>query len=96
MFLSPHLIISGKAMDFFFGDIGFKSHLGKCLHPKVVVKIIKSVYSKVLTPGHRVDGLMGMSFLVYPSDSDKSTKTFRERQTLIHLYNSGVSTGPRT
>lgn len=88
MFLSPHLNFSAKATDLFFRDIGFKSHLGKlllssdpqCLHPKVVVRIIKLVYSKILTPSHRVDDLICMSFPVYLSDSNKSTKTFRQRR----------------
>lgn len=91
MFLSPHLNISGKAMELFFGDTGFKSHLGKllpssdhqCLHPKIVVRIIKLMYSKILTPYHRVDGLMCMSFRVCPSDSDKSTKTYWQK---THSY----------
>lgn len=93
MFLSPHLNISGKAMELFFGDTGFKSHLGKllpssdhqCLHPKIVVRIIKLMYSKILTPYHRVDGLMCMSFWVCPSDSGKSTKTYSTKDTLLFI-----------
>ena len=60
------------------------------------MRIIKLRFSKILTPCHRVSGSRYMSILIYLSDSDKFTKTFRKKMNLTHLYNSVVSTGPRT
>ena len=53
----------GKAMDVFFGGTGFISHLGKLpesselryLRAGVVVRIIKLMYSKILTSCHRAE-----------------------------------------
>lgn len=97
MLLFPCLNTGGKAVDLFSADTGFKSHLSKllksselqCLHPKVVMRITKLICYKILTPCHRIDGSMCMSFLVYLSDSDKSTKTYRERMesySSLQLY----------
>lgn len=95
MLLSPCLNPGGKAVDLFSADTGFKSQLSKllksselqCLHPKVVMRITKLICYKILTPCHRIDGSMCMSFLIY---------LIGKGWNLTHLYNSTVNMQPGT
>lgn len=91
MFPAPHLNINGKAMDLVLETLGVNRIWASYLSPlilsayllRLLWRLWKLMYSKILTPSHWVDGLMFMSLLVYLSDSGKSTKTFGERRDLL-------------